>query len=45
MVMAGMVYDSVHGSAPWTGMAYGYVTLTPWNGSATRAHIMNCTCG
>ena len=27
MVLAGMVYDSVHGSAPWTGMAYGYVTL------------------
>ena len=26
MVLAGMVYDSVHGSAPWTGMAYGYVT-------------------
>jgi putative ABC transport system permease protein len=25
--MAGMVYDSVHGSAPWTGMAYGYVTF------------------
>ncbi len=25
--MAGMVYDSVHGAAPWTGMAYGYVTL------------------
>jgi putative ABC transport system permease protein len=26
MALAGMVYDSVHGSAPWTGMAYGYVT-------------------
>ena len=25
--LAGMVYDSVHGSAPWTGRAYGYVTL------------------
>jgi putative ABC transport system permease protein len=25
--MAGMVYDSVHGSAPWAGGAYGYVTL------------------
>lgn len=25
--MAGMVYDSVHGAAPWTGTAYGYVTL------------------
>ena len=27
LVMAGMVYDSVHGAAPWTGAAYGYVTL------------------
>ena len=27
MRLAGMVYDSVHGAAPWTGMAYGYVTL------------------
>ena len=27
VLMAGMVYDSVHGSAPWTGMAYGYVTF------------------
>ena len=25
--LAGMVYDSVHGSAPWTGSAYGYVTF------------------
>jgi putative ABC transport system permease protein len=25
--MAGMVYDAVHGSAPWTGGAYGYVTF------------------
>ncbi len=25
--LAGMVYDSVHGAAPWTGAAYGYVTL------------------
>ncbi|MCO6449590.1 MAG: ABC transporter permease [Caldilineales bacterium] len=27
MRMAGMVYDSVHGAAPWTGMAYGYVNF------------------
>ncbi len=27
VTMAGMVYDSVHGSAPWTGSAYGYVTF------------------
>jgi putative ABC transport system permease protein len=25
--LVGMVYDSVHGSAPWAGGAYGYVTL------------------
>lgn len=27
MRMAGLVYDIATGSAPWTGMAYGYVTF------------------
>jgi putative ABC transport system permease protein len=27
VVLAGMVYDAVHGSAPWAGGAYGYVTF------------------
>ena len=27
VALAGMVYDSVHGSAPWAGGAYGYVTF------------------
>ena len=45
MRLAGMVYDSVHGAAPWTGMAYGYITLDTleWLGvprTYTELHIL-----
>ncbi|MCP4168834.1 MAG: ABC transporter permease [Chloroflexi bacterium] len=43
--MAGLVYDSVHGAAPWTGMAYGYLTFDTleWMGlprSYNELHIL-----
>ena len=45
MPLAGMVYDSVHGATPFTGMAYGYVTLDTleWLGlprTYTELHIL-----
>jgi len=45
MRLAGMVYDSVHGAAPFTGMAYGYITLDTleWLGvprTYTELHIL-----
>jgi putative ABC transport system permease protein len=45
MRMAGLVYDIATGSAPWTGMGYGYVTLDTleWLGlprSYSELHIL-----
>ncbi|MGD2176318.1 MAG: ABC transporter permease [Anaerolineae bacterium] len=45
MRMAGLVYDIATGSAPWTGMGYGYVTLDTleWLGlprSYSELHVL-----